>query len=308
MSVSGVLVAEGIYVGGDVGMSATKFEKLDYFRMLYGEKGGLRPADGETGWRVSRLDSSGVIDLADRDGLVKAHRCTTRPTLFGSLQIFDSHAAPHANCVCGFRLLLHLEDLWKYWDRSLRIHKASGLSWDDYYGTSDFVVIRAEARDMIAGGVQDDPLDTIRAGVFKPLEVYLPPWINVQGFKRRNPHVTPLPMDDLPGGEEMFAPMREPRPPAATLTCQSMKRHLRVVTGVADVMVPRSHLQPQRVRDAIWGAVRLENANDCLDELVDRLVIPLTDVEDPADRIGCANGLAHGLVRLADAHQKVGKF
>lgn len=281
-------------------MSETKFKRLDELRFLYGEPRTLRDADGETGWRISFLSDSRRIDHLGADGLLRALRCPKKPTMPFSAVIFDDHPAPHPWCVCGFRMPLKLTDLWKYWSHTWRIHRAAGMSWSDYHPTSDFVLIRAEALGAITGGVQDDPLDTIRAGLLKPLDAYLPPWVDSKRFELHNPKVTPKPISDLPGDPEMFAQMREPQPPPTTLQYQPLKHHVLVRTGVADVMIPRSHLQPQRVIDAVWGAVQGQNANDCLYELVDRLVIPLTDVEHPADRIGCAQGIAHALVHYAE--------
>lgn len=280
-------------------MSESKFRQLDQLRFLYGEPRHLFDADGETGWRVSFMSDSRRIDLLGPDGLLRAFRCRNKPSRPWPPVIFDGHPAPHPWCVCGFRMLRNLADCHRYWAHAWRIHRAAGMSWIDYYPTSDFVVIHAEALGAICGGVQDDPLDTIRAGLLKPLEVYLPPWVDAERFSMWNPKVTPRPISELPGDPEFFAQLREPEPPPTTLQYQPLKHHVLVRTGVADVMIPRSHLQPQRVINAVWGVVNSESANDCLDELVDRLVIPLTDVEHPADRIGCAQGIAHALAHYA---------
>lgn len=285
--------------------AAERFNQLDYLRLLYGEPRTLHDSDGTTGWRLSHLDSSGRINLIGADGLFRAYRCTEKPRgSWWSPDLFGGHPPPHPRCVCGFRVLLHLKDLWRYWRHQWRIHEAAGRGWEDTYGTADWVLLRVEALGPITGGTQDDPLDTRRAGLLKPIEAYLPPWVDAERFAWKNPHsLKPQPMSDLPAPLEWFAPMRSPEPPVTTLRAQSLKHHLRVVTGVGEVLVPRSHVQPDRVLTAIWDTVHGINTNEAGQELIDRLVIPLTDLDDPEERLGCAEGLAYGLALLAEAER-----
>ena len=207
------------------------------------------------------------------------------------------HEPPHPRCQCGIRVVGDIRELSNHWAKILRTVAASGLGVEDLFGTDQLALCRVEASGFVTEGHEipaDDPYTTIRAGRGRVTEVYTPTWTDAHAVSRSHPWLPVRPLASIP--DNLFRPLQEKEPPATTLAYQPHRHHIRVRTGVTEVMVPRTHLQPEAIREAVWGAVRAERVgNEHMQTLVDRLVIPLTDLTDPQEMHGCAWGMAVAL-------------
>lgn len=285
---------------------------------------GFEPDPPLEGWRLQRVSDDSRLYGADRDGVIRAEMCYREPKppmpgleiagLLGASIMGGAPAAhnpPHPRCQCGIRVVGQGEYLAEYWGRkTFKFYAASGLSLRDMWGTDQVVLTKLRTIGPVTPGhliPQDDPHTSIRTGAGEPLEIYCPAWVDPEPIKRRHPGATVKGIGDLPpsfavyGGSGLDV-LREAEPPQTTLQYQSQGRYIRVITGAAEILVPRTHVQPPEVIDALWGAVgATPGDNRDLMTVTKRLIVPLTDLTDPVEMYGAAMGLASALVALAES-------
>lgn len=281
-------------------MSEWSFFSVPHSRFLSVPHNGEVPEPPLEGWRVERVVRGRMVN-SDNDGVLRSDPCHIQPRgLFAVPQFGAAHEPPHPWCECGVRIVGDLQSLSDYWAHGFKMTTAAGLSFEEKYGSDDLVVVRLRSTGVVAPGhaiPHDDPVSTIRAAAGEVLEIYCPPWTDTTPIERQYPHVAVRHITEL---GSVFSDLRQPCPPESTLRVQHLKHHLRVKTGICEVMVPRSHVQPPAVMDAVWGYMSGEHGSgQNLSTIVDRLVIPLTDLSDPLEQQGCALGLAVGLAFLA---------
>lgn len=254
-----------------------------------------------TGWRIERVENGRMVNVHGNNEL-RAKPCkeSTLPLGIPSPLPYG-HAAPHPRCQCGIRVVGDIRELSNHWTRSFRTVAAAGLGIKDAYGTDQLALCRVEASGFVTEGhamPADDPFTTVRTGRGRVTEVYTPTWTDAHAVSRSHPGLPVRPLASIP--DNLFRPLQEEEPPQTTLAYQSHRHHIRVRTGVTEVMVPRTHLQSPEIREAVWGAVRAERVgNEHMRTLIELLVVPLTDLTDPQEMHGCAWGMAVALAQQA---------
>ena len=265
------------------------------------------PEEGETltepltGWRLERVENGHMANIQGSKEL-RARPCkeSTLPLGIPS-PLPHGHAAPHPRCQCGIRVVGDIRELSKFWEGGFQTVAASGLGIKDLFGADQLALCRIEADSFVTRGhniPHDDPRTAIRAGQGRVTEIYVPQWTDTAAISRAHPALPIRPMTSLP--DDLFNPLQGKEPAQTTLAYQSHRHHIRVITGAADVMIPRTHLQSDAIREAVWGTVTAEwTGNDHMRNLIELLVVPLTDLTDPREMQGCAWGLAVALAQQA---------
>lgn len=256
----------------------------------------VEAGDPLIGWRVERSFNGRFLNV-DADGTATTGRCSRTPTGPSLGNILGTHQSPHPRCQCGMRLVGDRVRLSEVWEVAFKLARASGLRLKHALGADDLVILKAQATGYVTPGHSmptDDPFTTIRASTLRVLEAWTPPWMDAEQVASRNPHIQVRPIAEL--GGTGFTSLRRPSPPEDVWGCQLMENHLRVITGIEEVHIPRTWLAWPGLMEAARNVVH--GGGDYRENiltLVNRLVIPLTDIENHSEQHGIAKALAFGI-------------